>query len=104
MKRRVRLGLVFAASVCAAAFGLAFQTPEIDALRAADPPANAVFVDSLDLTPVAATVLRRPGRGGRAGAPGATPTPPPAPVYTLGGVTYPHAVPMIRGPRPHAST
>ena len=94
MTRRARLFLVVASSMSFAALAVAFQTPEIDALRAADAPANAVFVDSLDMTPVAATVLRRGGRGGagRAGAPATTP--PPAPVYALGGVTYPHAVPM----------
>ncbi len=95
MTRQIRLLVVLGGCVCATALVVAFQSPEADALRAADPPANAVFVDSLDMTPVAATALRRQGRGGRAAAPGATPTPPPAPVYTLGGVTYPHAVPMI---------
>src|SRR4051812_5457393 len=95
MKRRMRAGLVLVACVSAAAIGAAFQSPEAEALKAADPPANAVFVDALDMTPVAATVIRRGGRaggGGRAGAPATTP--PPAPVYALGGVTYPHAVPM----------
>ena len=97
MARRARLLLVIASALSFTALLVAFQTPEIDALRAADAPANAVFVDALDMTPIAAVnppVLRRPGRGGGRAAAGATPTPPPAPVYALGGVTYPHALPM----------
>jgi alpha-galactosidase len=95
--RTFLLLLVLSGSIGAGAIAIAFQSPDVDALRAPTPPANAVFVDSLDMAPVAATVLRRPSRGGGAGrgaASAATPTPPPAPVYTLGGVVYPHAVPM----------
>jgi len=54
------------------------------ALRAADPPANAVWVDSLDSSKAA---VRRP-RAPR----GQTPVPL---VFSLGGVTYPHAVPLV---------
>jgi alpha-galactosidase len=69
------------------------QTPEADALRGTDPPQHGVWVDSLDMSAVRATVIRAPGRGGRGGAQPAAP--PPAPVYALGGVAYPHAVPML---------
>jgi alpha-galactosidase len=99
MDRRIRLVLVFALAVGAlsVAIGarsivLTQQSAEAEALKAADPPAGGVFIDTLDMTPVSAIVLRRAGRGGRAGAPATTP--PPAPVYALGGVTYPHAIPM----------
>src|SRR5258708_35460721 len=56
------------------------------ALQSADPPANGVWIDSLDLT---AAPVRR-GRGQR----GST-TPPPPLVFKLGGVTYPHALPLV---------
>ena len=54
-------------------------------LQRADPPANGVWIDSLDLTKVP---IRRPrqGRGQTA--------PPPPLTFALGGVTYPHAVPL----------
>ncbi len=62
-------------------------------LQGANPPANAVWVDSLDPDKVLANRPPRPGqsalggRGGRAGAP------PPAPVpIVLGGVTYQHGL------------
>lgn len=51
-----------------------------------DPPAGALFVDSLDLSKAS---IRRP-RAGRG-----QPTPPPALVFALGGATYAHAVPLI---------
>jgi alpha-galactosidase len=54
-------------------------------LQGNDPPPNGVWLDSLDLSKAP---LRRP-RGGR----GQT-TPPPPLTFTLGGVTYPHAVPL----------
>src|SRR5580765_3297461 len=56
------------------------------ALQSTDPPANGVWLDSLDL---AGAQIRR-GRGQR----GST-TPPPPLVYRLGGVTYPHALPLV---------
>jgi alpha-galactosidase len=86
--------------LCAAAFALtvvagsAQDTPkDIAILQQQDPPPNGIWIDTLDLTPVQ-PFLRRGGRGGgnRAGA--APATPPPAPVYALGGVTYPHALPL----------
>lgn len=90
MTRKIRVGTVALICLGATALAMAFQSPETDALKATDPPANGVFVDSLDLA--ASNAIRRPGRAGRGGAP--APTTPPAPVYVLGGVTYPHAVPM----------
>ena len=99
MDRRIRMVLVvtlalgaLSAATAARSIVRLQQPAEAEALKAADPPASGVFIDTLDLTPVSATVLRRAGRGGRSGAPAATP--PPAPVYALGGVTYPHAIPM----------
>ena len=55
------------------------------AIQGTDAPPNGVWVDSLDLS---RAPLRRP-RGQR----GQT-TPPPPLVFKLGGVTYPHAVPL----------
>ena len=55
-----------------------FQRPE--------PPAGAIFVDSLDLSKAN---IRRP-RAGRG-----QPTPPPPLVFALGGPTYAHAVPLV---------
>ena len=48
-------------------------------LQGADPPANGVWIDSLDLT---GAPIRRPC-GGRGAA-----SPPPPLVFTLGGATY----------------
>ena len=55
------------------------------ALQGTDPPANGIWVDSLDLS---GAPIRR-GRGQR----GAT-TPPPPLVYRLSGTVYPHALPL----------
>jgi len=83
--------LVFVAAVA----GLpARQAQETELLRRPEAPPNGIWVDSLDMSRVAATVLRS-ARGRGAGPGGAQPAgPPPVPVYALGGVTYPHAVPM----------
>src|SRR5215510_5060865 len=54
-------------------------------LQGSDPPANGIWVDSLDLSNAP---IRR-GRGQR----GST-TPPPPLVIKLGGATYPHALPL----------
>ena len=87
--RRLPLFL-FAIATAAAGLG-ARQVPDAEVLRAAEPPPHGVWVDSLDLSKIAATVIRpqRAGGSGREGAPPAAP-----PVYALGGVTYPHTVPM----------
>jgi alpha-galactosidase len=60
-------------------------------LQKADPPAHALWIDSLDLSKAA---IRRPqlGRPGRGAAP--PPGPPPPLKFVLGGVEYPHAVPL----------
>src|SRR5262245_46712317 len=93
---RVSFGIVAASAL---ALGTALTavgmsgSQDASVLKQADAPQGAVWVDSLDFNQVAATTLRRPtGRGGRGGAPA---TPPPPPTYALGGVTYPHAVPML---------
>ncbi len=60
----------------------AWQDPSlVPRLRAADAPANAVWVDSLDLSKAA---IRRPRAQ----------TPAPL-VFSLGGVVYSHAVPLV---------
>src|SRR5262249_9000905 len=57
---------------------------EAQVFRAADPPTNAMWVDSLDLS--RAPIRRARGRSGQ---------PPPAPLkLNLGGVEYPHGVPL----------
>ena len=53
-------------------------------LQRSDPPPNGVWIDSLDLSKAP---LRRP-RAGRG-----QPTPPPL-TFALGGISYPHAVPL----------
>src|SRR3954467_13601486 len=74
----------------ASALAIALASPlagrqDAAALQGTDPPPNGVWLDSLDLT---AAPIRR-GRGQRGS------TTPPAPlVYRLGGVTYPHALPL----------
>src|SRR5438105_15585917 len=55
-------------------------------LQKADAPPNGVWLDSLDLSKAP---IRR-GRGQR----GSTAPPPPL-VFKLGGVTYPHALPIV---------
>jgi len=55
-------------------------------LQRADPPENGIWVDSLDLSKSA---LRRPR------TPQGQTTPSPPLTYALGGVTYPHAVPLL---------
>jgi alpha-galactosidase len=55
------------------------------ALQRSDAPPNAVFLDTLDLSKVQLRPAPRPARGQA--------TAPPV-VFRLGGVTYPHAVPL----------
>ena len=61
----------------------AIATQDAAALQQAGAPMGGIWLDSLDLTGVPLRAAR-----GRRGAP------PPTPVYALGGVTYPHAVPL----------
>src|SRR6266542_2763444 len=61
------------------------RAQDAQALRASDAPANAIWLDSLDLSRGA---IRRP-RGQRGGLP-------PGPLkLNLGGVEYPHGVPLL---------
>lgn len=74
--------------ILALTFGLAAPlsvSRQAPSLQGSDPPPNGVWIDSLDLS---SAPIRR-GRGQR----GST-TPPPPLVYRLGGVTYPHALPL----------
>src|SRR5262245_9894017 len=57
---------------------------DAQSLQGADPPANGIWLDSLDLS----KVQLRPGPRGQRGQP------PPPMTFKLGGVTYPHAVPL----------
>src|SRR3954469_22481233 len=70
-------------------FGLAAplsgSRQDASALQGSNPPANGVWLDSLDLS---AAPIRRPR------APRGSTTAPPPLVYRLGGVTYPHALPL----------
>ena len=64
-------------------FAMHLRAQDAQALRAADAPAGAVWIDSLDLSKAA---VRRP-RGQRGQAP--------VPLkFALGGVEYPHALPL----------
>src|SRR3954471_6845155 len=82
--RLARLSLAAAAAVLVASPIAAFRQ-DAAALQASDPPPNGVWLDSLDLS---SAPIRR-GRGQR----GSTAPPPPL-VFRLGGVTYPHALPL----------
>jgi alpha-galactosidase len=77
----------FAACALAGAIVLARPLIAQDAvgLQKSDAPPNGIWIDSLDLSKAP---LRRP-RAGRG-----QPTPPPPLTFILGGVTYPHAVPL----------
>jgi alpha-galactosidase len=92
MNNRTRTGLGIALASFVALVAAVTGAQDQLALRGKDAPPNSVWIDALDLTGVP---LRAPrGRGG-AGPQAAQPvTPPPAPTYALGGVTYPHAVPL----------
>jgi hypothetical protein len=79
--------------------GAARAQQELDILRGADAPPNAIWIDSLDLsrmvqrrqTPRAGRSLARGRGGGGRGAAGQPPAPAGAPI-TLGGVTYAHGI------------
>jgi alpha-galactosidase len=90
-----------AAVITAAVVGLdaARQAQEIEILRGADAPPNAIWIDSLDLskmvqrrqTPRAGRSLAG-GRGGRGRGAAGQPAGPPGSPITLGGVTYQHGI------------
>ena len=88
---RMMLGGVIAVALAALVGVARVETQDQTALRAADPPANGVWVDSLDLSQAQ---IRRPraGRGARGQAAPTTPAPPLT--FSLGGIVYPHAVPL----------
>jgi alpha-galactosidase len=86
--KRLWLGVALAAVV---AFAVTPRAQDRVVLQQKDAPTDGVWVDRLDLTGVPLRAGRGRGAAGRAGQPA---TPPPAPVYALGGVTYPHAVPL----------
>ena len=81
---RLRLLSVLGLTIGLAA-PLSGSRQDATALQGTDPPANGIWVDSLDLS---GAPIRR-GRGQR----GAT-TPPPPLVYRLSGTVYPHALPL----------
>jgi len=82
-----------AAAALAAMVGTSFvDAQEAAALQQKDPPRDGVWISSLVLSKVA---LRPPGRGRGAGGGGQPATPPPPPTYSLGGVNYPNAVPLV---------
>ncbi|HYT67709.1 MAG TPA: NPCBM/NEW2 domain-containing protein [Vicinamibacterales bacterium] len=83
-KPRLRFATA-AALTLAVSLPLAGARQDAAALQGADPPANGIWVDSLDLSK---TPIRRP-RGQR----GQT-TPPPPLTFRLGGATYAHALPL----------
>jgi alpha-galactosidase len=93
--RTTRSAIIFTLAACAglSALGwspLAAQTAA--ELQSADPPAHAVWVDSLDLSKVS---MRRPRAPRGRGAGTTTPVAPPPPlVLATGGVTYAHGVPL----------
>ena len=83
MTRRHSWALVLGAALAALAWPLTAQDPQA-LLRSADPPANGLWLDSLNL---ARAPIRRP-RAQRG-------QPPPPPLkLTLGGLDYPHGLPL----------
>ena len=111
MKRVHVIASVVIASVLSGAVEIGrVHAQDAAALRAVDPPANAIWVDSLDLSKASIRRPRAPrGQGagqrgstppGTSTTPPATPPPPPPPpapvpiVLSLGGETYAHGVPL----------
>jgi alpha-galactosidase len=71
-------------ALCLTALTTSPRAQDASLLQAADPPVDGVWLDTLDLRNVQLRPAPRPQRGQ---------TPPPR-VFTLGGVTYPHALPL----------
>lgn len=84
MLKHVRAHALAIAAIAAVAI-TAVSGQDQKPLQGTEPPANGIWLDSLDLSKAP---LRRP-RAGR----GQTAPPPPL-TFVLGGVTYPHAVPL----------
>jgi alpha-galactosidase len=86
---RIVSGIVIASSLSLG--GSAWLTAQDAAtLSKVDPPAGGIWVDSLDLSKAS---IRRPRAGrGQAGQPAPAPQPL---TYSLGGVKYEHAVPLL---------
>jgi alpha-galactosidase len=85
---RLSFGSVFVAFGILAALATtrSLMAQDASVLQRADPPENGIWLDSLDLSKSA---LRRPR------APRGQTAPPPPLTFVLGGVTYPHAVPLL---------
>jgi len=88
---KIMVGAAIAVALAALVGVTHVETQEQAALRAADPPANGVWVDSLDLSQAQ---IRRPRAARGARAQPAPTTPPPPLTFSLGGSVYPHAVPL----------
>jgi alpha-galactosidase len=86
MKYRTLPVAVVASALCVSGFAIAPRAQDASALQRAEAPADGVWLDTLDLSGVQ---VRQPRgqRGGRG-------TPPPPRTFTLGGATYPHALPL----------
>ena len=81
-----RSRLLIASSLAfALAAPLAGRNQDAAALQGSDPPANGIWLDSLDL---------EPGASCGPGAADSAAQPAPPLIFKLGGVTYPHAVPL----------
>jgi alpha-galactosidase len=88
------LSLAASAPPCIiSAAGIAPQDASV--FQQKEPPADGIWVSSLDLGKLPSGTLRRPGGPGRrAGAPETPPTPPPPPKFLLGGAEYPNTLPL----------
>jgi alpha-galactosidase len=73
-----------ACTLCLSAFAISPRAQDVSALQRADAPPNGVWLDTLDLR----AVQLRPQPRGQRGQPA------PPRIFSLGGVTYPHAVPL----------
>ena len=91
MNRTVVLSFLCSVALAGGGMAAGIGAQSAPELQQADAPAHGVWVDSLDLSKAQ---IRRPqaGRGNR--ATGAAPTPPAPLKFVIGGVTYPHAVPL----------